>query len=182
MDAESLSFADASFDAVVNTYELMFCENPALAIREAFRVLVPRGRLVIVVWGDRARSPFFNVIGDVAARLLSLTPPDPSAPGGPWRFAAPGPLESLLEGGGFADVRVESCTMRFELASADDYVRVFSEVAWKSQLQALTREEFARFRDAVASAADPYVDGTRLRLPTVSRCASARKPQRPIRS
>jgi hypothetical protein len=66
--------------------------------------------------------------------------------------------------------------MTCEFASVDEYVRLFADVAWKPRMETLTREAFAEFRNAVAEATLPSVDGGRLRLAAASRCASARKP------
>lgn len=52
--AESMPFPDASFDAVMCQFGLMFMD-PRRAVREMLRVLKPGGRLVAAVW-DRAES------------------------------------------------------------------------------------------------------------------------------
>lgn len=57
--AESLPFADASFDAVVSQFGLMFFAGRHRALREMMRVLVPGGRLAIAVWDSLERSPAF---------------------------------------------------------------------------------------------------------------------------
>jgi ubiquinone/menaquinone biosynthesis C-methylase UbiE len=101
VDAEDLRFENESFDAATNAYGLMFCPDPTRAVREVRRVLRPGGRFAFVTWDEPARNPFFTVIGGVAARCLSLTPPDPAGPG-PFRFAPPGKLEAELRRGGFA--------------------------------------------------------------------------------
>jgi phosphatidylethanolamine/phosphatidyl-N-methylethanolamine N-methyltransferase len=48
MDAENLTFADASFDVVVAQYVVNTVPNPELALDEFLRVLRPGGELVIV--------------------------------------------------------------------------------------------------------------------------------------
>jgi SAM-dependent methyltransferase len=174
MDAEHLQFKDQSFDAVTNAYGLMFCPNPRGALCEAHRVLEPGGRCALVTWDDPSNSPYFSVILGVASAFLSLPPPDPSAPG-PFRLAAARDLASMFETSGFADVRVDSLPMAIECASIAEYCQIFADVAWKPRLAALSDEDAARFRQAVARAADPFMAGGRVRLAATSLCASGRK-------
>ena len=51
MDAQALTFAAGSFDAVVAGFSLMFCPDHLAALSEARRVLRPGGRLAMSVWG-----------------------------------------------------------------------------------------------------------------------------------
>lgn len=56
MDAESLDFADASFDVVTTSLMLCTVPDPALALREMTRVCKPDG-LVVLLEHVRARNP-----------------------------------------------------------------------------------------------------------------------------
>jgi len=47
MDAEHLSFSDASFDVVVATYVVSTCPNPEAALDEFARVVKPGGQIVL---------------------------------------------------------------------------------------------------------------------------------------
>ena len=176
MDAEELHFTDASFDAVTNAYGLMFCPEPQRALAEIRRVLKPGGRVALTAWDDPSKSPFFSAISGVAASFLALQPPNPAAPG-PFRFAPIGTLETMLRDAGFSDARVEGLPATFELASADEYFRVFRDVAWKGRVASLSDLDLARFREAVSEAARPYADEVsgRLRLAATSLCASGRR-------
>lgn len=53
-DAQSMPFGEASFDTVVSTLTLCTIPDPALAAGEAFRVLRPGGRFVLL---EHVRSP-----------------------------------------------------------------------------------------------------------------------------
>ncbi|MGH9347848.1 MAG: hypothetical protein ACRD26_11350 [Vicinamibacterales bacterium] len=65
--------------------------------------------------------------------------------------------------------------MTFGCESPLEYCRMFTDLAWKSRVDALPSQEPARFREAVARAARPHAAGERLRLVATSLCASARK-------
>ncbi len=58
--AESLPFENASFDAVVCQFGLMFFQDRQLALREMCRVLSPGGRLAIAVWDSLENSDVFR--------------------------------------------------------------------------------------------------------------------------
>jgi len=57
--AESLPFPDASFDAVVSQFGLMFFSDRPRALREMIRVLVPGGRLAVAVWDSLEHTPAY---------------------------------------------------------------------------------------------------------------------------
>jgi hypothetical protein len=48
-------------------------------------------------------------------------------------------------------------------------------VAWKTRVAALSDADAARFGEAGANAAEPFMNGGRLRLVATSLCASGRK-------
>lgn len=57
--AESLPFADQSFDAVVSQFALMFFADRRQALREMLRVLTPGGRLAVAVWDSLDNIPAY---------------------------------------------------------------------------------------------------------------------------
>jgi len=66
--AESIPFADESFDAVVSQFGLMFMD-PNQAIHEMLRVLKPEGRLVVAVWDAVQNIPAYSSLVDVLERF-----------------------------------------------------------------------------------------------------------------
>jgi len=174
MDAEDLRFDARAFDAVTNVYGLMFCPDPPRAIAEACRVLDRGGRLAVVTWDEPSRSPFFSLITPIAAPFLGLQPPEAGRPG-PFRFTSAPELSSLLRDAGLADVRVESRAASVECGSVDEYVQMFTDLAWRSRMARLTAANLAAIRSSVEAAAGQYLVDGRLRLTATSLCASARK-------
>lgn len=57
--AESLPFKDASFDAVVSQFGLMFFADRRKALEEMLRVLTSGGRLAVAVWDSLENIPAY---------------------------------------------------------------------------------------------------------------------------
>jgi SAM-dependent methyltransferase len=68
--AETLPFDDASFDAVVSQFGLMFFHDRSRAISEMRRVLKPGGRLAVAVCGALERSPGYAALATLLDRLF----------------------------------------------------------------------------------------------------------------
>ena len=81
-DALALPFGDASFDAVVCQFGVMFFPDKVVAYRETLRVLKPGGRFVFNVWDRIEENEISHVVteamvglfNDDALRFLARTP------------------------------------------------------------------------------------------------------------
>jgi ubiquinone/menaquinone biosynthesis C-methylase UbiE len=118
--AESLSFEDAVFDAVLCRFGIMFFSNPQESVQESLRVLKSGGRVAYGVWGPRAANPFHHVLLDVLDLHVARAATDPDAPGA-FRHASPGKLASMLREAGAADVRETTFGFHIDLPSFDHY-------------------------------------------------------------
>ncbi len=68
--AESIPFGEATFDAVVSQFAIMFFSDRVAAIREMARVLRPSGRLAVATWAPLADSPGYAAMADLLDREL----------------------------------------------------------------------------------------------------------------
>jgi ubiquinone/menaquinone biosynthesis C-methylase UbiE len=109
--AESLPFADNSFDATVSRLGVMLFSDPPAALREMLRVTRPQGALCFVVWGNNERNPFTSTVSKVISRYVETPPEDPDAPGA-FRFAEPGKLARLLTQAGAGNVQERELNFR----------------------------------------------------------------------
>jgi ubiquinone/menaquinone biosynthesis C-methylase UbiE len=73
-DAMALPFADASFDAVVCQFGVMFFPEKEKSYREAYRVLTPGGRYVFSVW-EGGYNRHGRIADEVAAQFFPTDPP-----------------------------------------------------------------------------------------------------------
>jgi SAM-dependent methyltransferase len=90
-DAEALPFGDASFDAVVSTFGVMFVANPKVAAQELARVCKSGGRLGLVNW-----VPEGTVAGLFGIMRPYLPPPSASPPPSPFEWGRPERIRELL--------------------------------------------------------------------------------------
>lgn len=67
--ANDLPYADATFDAVVSQFGLMFFPDAPRAIAEMWRVLKPGGRMAVAVWASLEETPAYDVETRVIERI-----------------------------------------------------------------------------------------------------------------
>src|SRR5689334_16485689 len=153
--AESLPFANDSFDVTVSRLGIMFFPNPLAGVREMLRVTKPGGHIALAVWGKSELNPYSYVVTDVISRHVQAPKPEPDAPDA-FRFAEPGKLAGILKTAGAIDV-TESA-VDFDIAaplSPEQFWSFRSEISesLRSKLESLTveqREQIGReVQDAV---------------------------------
>lgn len=101
--AETMPFADESFDVVVSQFGLMFMDRDR-AIREMLRVLRPGGRLVVAVWDSIENIPAYATETALLERLVGTRAAD--ALRAPFVLGDPEQLSATFEAAGARSVRV----------------------------------------------------------------------------
>jgi SAM-dependent methyltransferase len=111
--AEALPFADRAFDAVVSQFGLMFFEDPAVALKEIWRVLRPGGRLAVAVWDVLDHAPGYAAMVALLQRLFGDRIADQLR--APFALGDPEALRSLFAKAGISGVaiRTQDGTARF---------------------------------------------------------------------
>jgi len=75
-DAEALPFADASFDAAVSTFGVMFAPDHSKSAAELVRVVRPGGRIGLANWTpDSLIGRMFKVLGRYVPPPVGVQPP-----------------------------------------------------------------------------------------------------------
>lgn len=74
-DALDLPFGEASFDAVVCQFGVMFFPDRIAGYAEAHRVLKPGGSFIFSVWDEIAANEFADVVTEAAAGAFPDDPP-----------------------------------------------------------------------------------------------------------
>jgi SAM-dependent methyltransferase len=111
--AESLPFADGSFDAVVSQFGLMFFADRVQALREMLRVLAPEGRVAVAVWDSLENIPAFADELKLMERLAGPAAAD--ALRSPFVLGAKDDLQRLARDAGIYDsaIATHRATARF---------------------------------------------------------------------
>ena len=157
--ADALTVADAAYDVVTCQHGLQFFPDRPAALRELRRAVRPGGRLGIAVWCDIAESPIFAALADGLGHVAGAAAAD-TYRAGPWGFGDGSALEALVADAGFADVRVETHRLDFELAGVEQALDVLAfSVADVVDLDEPRRAELV---DRVATSLAPLTapDGT----------------------
>jgi SAM-dependent methyltransferase len=102
--AESLPFADQSFDVVVSQFGLMFFSDRQQAIRETLRVLTTDGRVAFAVWDSLETNPAYAAEVNLLQQLAGERAAD--AVRAPFVLGDRSALEMLFKEAGVASVEV----------------------------------------------------------------------------
>jgi SAM-dependent methyltransferase len=128
--AESLPFKDAWFERVVLRLSLHHLDRP-LALREAARVLVPAGRIVIGTFNPKSFGEHW---------LREYFPSIEAVDGA--RFPGAAILTQELEGAGFREVAVEQLSQADTITRAEALERIRGR--YISTLRLMAHDEFER--------------------------------------
>lgn len=176
-DAEALPFDACSFDALVNAFGMCHFPHPELALREAFRVLSPGGRIAFTVWDVPERAVPF---GALYAAVRAHGSMDVGLPAGPNFFLYSDPAQSTqaLRDAGFASPACRQVPQFLRLSDAD---RLYDLIlAGTVRAAATLRAQSAQAREAIRAAlretVAAYRRGDAFELPAPAMLATAVKP------
>jgi SAM-dependent methyltransferase len=113
-DALDLPFDDGSFDVVVSVFGVIFAADPARAVEEILRVLVPGGRALLAVW--RPEGPVHQEVGVLARGIAEAG--GPSRP--PFAWHDPDAVHGLPAVDG-ATVDADDAQLTIEGSSPEAY-------------------------------------------------------------
>jgi SAM-dependent methyltransferase len=116
-DAEALPFGDASFDAVVSTFGVMFTPNQDQAAAELLRVCKSRGKIGLANWTPE------GFIGQMFKTIGKHLPP-PAGAKSPALWGTRGRLTEMF-GTGAASISAEPRHFAFRYRSPDHFIDLF---------------------------------------------------------
>ena len=116
-DAEALSFADASFDAVVSTFGVMFTPNQDKAAAELIRVCKSGGKIGLANWTPE------GFIGQLFKTLGKYLPP-PAGVKSPALWGTEARIREMF-GPAAASIKAERRNFMFRYGSPEHFLEVF---------------------------------------------------------
>ena len=151
-DALSLPFADASFDAVVCQFSVMFFPDKAKAFSEARRVLRPGGTFLFNVWDRIEDNEFADTVTSVLEKVFPDDPP---------RFMARTPHgyhdKAVIAGdvakAGFASWQIDTVAARSRADSARTVAIAYCQgTPLRNEIEARDASRLAEATDVAAEA------------------------------
>jgi SAM-dependent methyltransferase len=174
--AESLPFADASFDLVTCQQGLQFTVDRDAAVRDLYRVLTDGGRATVCVWQALDMHPVYAMLHTAMQRVLNT-----QAMATPFSLSEV-ELERLLNVAGFADVVITPVTITASFSQPERYVELQIEAlsAGIPLLQQLDAADRAKLVAGVSGDMEELVREMtvedRLQFPMHAYLAQARRP------
>jgi ubiquinone/menaquinone biosynthesis C-methylase UbiE len=172
--AESMPFPDASFDAVVSQFGLMFMDRDR-AVREMLRVLKPNGRLVVAVWDTVQNIPAYAAEIALLERLAGRRAAD--ALRAPFVLGDQELLAEVFNNAGASSVTISTLKGVARFPS----IRVMVEADLRGWLPImgvnLAEEEIGRILEEAEHVLDSYVtDDDRVTFDVPAHLVTAKKP------
>lgn len=172
--AEVMPFADATFDAVVCQFGLMFMDHDR-AIREMLRLLKPNGRLVVAVWDTVQTIPAYAAEIALLERLAGTQAAD--ALRAPFVLGNRELLVKIFNDAGAGSVTINTSKGVARFPS----IRVMVEADLRGWLPAmgvnLTEEEIGRILNEAEDVLNSYLaDDGRVTFDVSAHLVTAKKP------
>jgi ubiquinone/menaquinone biosynthesis C-methylase UbiE len=127
-EASGLDFPEASFDAAVSRWGIIFEPDGEAAAERVRGFLKPGARFAISSWGEPDEVPFLSLPMRTMMKRFGVAPRPPGTPG-PLSRPTADALGGLLEGGGFSDLNVERSEVVFEFDSPAHFTSYVRAIA-----------------------------------------------------
>jgi ubiquinone/menaquinone biosynthesis C-methylase UbiE len=172
-NAQALPFAEASFDVVCCQLGLQFFPDREGALREIKRVLVPGGRVAVMVWREIDRAPGFAVLATALGRTISAEAE--ALMRAPFSLSDAHELFRLLQTAGLRDCAIRAETGEVRFLSAATFVRSYVGGSPLAPIVAAAPSpSYGELVREVERALEPHTEQGSLRFPIEAHLAVCR--------
>ncbi|MDH4040703.1 MAG: methyltransferase domain-containing protein [Gammaproteobacteria bacterium] len=128
-DAATHGFKPGGFDLLFSRFGVMFFDDPAAAFTNLHGALRPGGRLAFSCWQAMKKNDWVRI--PLQAALQHLPPPEPPPPNapGPFAFADPARVESILNAAGFNRVALQPFETTLRVSQGRELPEAVRELA-----------------------------------------------------
>jgi ubiquinone/menaquinone biosynthesis C-methylase UbiE len=117
-DAQTLPYADATFDAAFSLFGLMFFPDRKQGFSEIFRTLKPGGRIAVTSWAPMDQSPAMTTMFGV---LRAIKPELPQPQRSVATLENPDVFRQEMIDVGFRNVEIRTLTQGFAITSIPEF-------------------------------------------------------------
>jgi ubiquinone/menaquinone biosynthesis C-methylase UbiE len=175
-DAEALPFEASTFDAVVNGFGICHVPRPDVALREAFRVLNPGGRIAFTVFDLPERAVAFGAVY-AAVRAHGIL--DVGLPAGPsyFLFSDPDYSRKALLDAGFSSPTFRQVPQVWRVTDPDQVFEIIANgsVRAAATLRAQSSSARASIKASIRNTVSAYKCGENFDVPAPAVLAAAIK-------
>jgi ubiquinone/menaquinone biosynthesis C-methylase UbiE len=180
-DATALPFPDASFDAVICQFGVMFFPDKDRSYREVLRVLAPGGCYVFSVWDAHRYNPFGRIAHEVIGSFFPTDPPKFYEV--PFSYHLIDPIKESLIAAGFDRIVISVLQRHQSVADFSAFARgvVFGNPVF-DQIRQRGGATPDQIQEAVATAMRLEFGGEPGVMPIQAIVFEARKPGLPVQA
>jgi len=150
-EMEELPFADNTFDIVCAFNSIQYAESIKYALIEAKRVLKEKGKLVLMIWGNKDDCEVASYMKAVG----SLMPPPPPGAAGPFALTENQLLEKTLEETGLRIIDNIDVTSIWDYPNAD--IALKGLISAGTVVKAIDNSSYEKVYATIAAVIQPYI-------------------------
>jgi ubiquinone/menaquinone biosynthesis C-methylase UbiE len=150
-EMEELPFDDDTFDVVCAFNSIQYAESVKNAILESKRVLKEKGKLIIMIWGNKKDcevGSFLRIVG-------SLLPPPPPGVGGPFALSENKLLETIIKNCGLKIIDNTDIISIWDYPNAD--IALKGLLSAGTATKAIRNSGFEKVYKESSRALEPYI-------------------------